>query len=287
MMKEITCSQDLLIEDKNLLAALCIFGGKVWLPYNHCAEDFVQAAAELPEEQQSVAASLAADPTRSRINKWEEEHRLLFKEGIVEYLPAGGQAYTRRQGATDDLFYAAYGDVVKERGIITQLCLRFHFGRETAGLSFFEGAEDAGEVELARSIFRLEIPKISGDDDAICELRGQAQKRDIKQFWQMIEELEARATGSGENYVRRAEKIQMDFEKWAGDRWVFRGKSLATGGLILLCLYNSNFWPLASLAGCSWIGDLNKAWAQRHDPKRKAFKFMARLHGKIKKLAAK
>ena len=97
----------------------------------------------------------------------------------------------------------------------------------------------------------------------------------------MIDEQVKFADAKKETYIARAEKLREDFDKWAADHWKFRMTSLAVTGLTALCFAHSMFTPIASIAACVWLGEVNQKWAQRKNLRNVAFKFINRFQGTL------
>jgi len=284
---EITYSQDTIIEDLHLLAALVIFCEKIYLPYPKVLQDIRYAAAEVDQRYgQEVQATIDQDPDHLRIQTWQEEHQLLFRENVLDFLPVHRSKEHRHRHLedTDEKTDELYGDLSK-RGLTAQLVLRHHLIRDDLpGIELFESGRSVGEVKLAREIFHLELPRISASDEKMCELRLFAQGSDLRQFWEMLKYQTDLADASKEEYINRGEKIRKDFQKWLDDWMKFRGKSLAVTGLLALCFVNSSFAPLA-LAGpatATWIGELNRKWVERKSLQHKVFKFISKVDVKIR-----
>lgn len=287
---EITYSQDIVIRDSHLLAALGVFCEKIYLPYPKVLQDIQFAAAEADERKgQEVQATIDADPDHLRIQTWQDEHRLLFQENVLEFLPVHRfkEHKHRYVEDTDEKADEIYGDLPM-RGLTGQLVLRHHLIRDDLpGIELFDSGRSAGEMKLAREIFHLELPRISANDEKICELRRFAQKKGVRQFWEMLKHHTELADASGEEYIEQGQKIREDFKKWLADWMRFRGKSLAVAGLLALCLVNSHFAPLAGFATASWAGELNQKWVEWKTHQHKAFKFISKVDAKIRRIAEK
>jgi hypothetical protein len=83
-MRELTYSQGVVVDDPVLLATLCVFCDKIWLPYDRVG-DAVQDV--LTEARPEVAEALRRDPTRNRIAGWEAQYADLFKDRALQRLP--------------------------------------------------------------------------------------------------------------------------------------------------------------------------------------------------------
>lgn len=297
---KITYSEDIVIKNEALLATLSIFCDKIYLPYPNAAQDvkehFLRAGTDQFPSVQLIVKGIDSDPQRAFIDNWNLRHSVLFQEDVIQYLPAPGvDCYTERVSrlkATGNYDSIRYNIIQRqkemnlpEKGWYTVISLTDHLWRDDLpGYEFFEGSRSSSEITLARDIFFIELPEIMTDYRNILELRKVAQDAGISEFWAMIKEQTAYANAVPESYLARAEKIRIEFKKWCADRWRFRGKSLAVIGLVTLAFVNSNYAPLATIAGADWIGELNRSWAQRKDIDSKAFKFISRLHGKIRQL---
>ncbi|MGB8991660.1 MAG: hypothetical protein WCD80_06360 [Desulfobaccales bacterium] len=301
---EITYSEDIVIKNETLLATLSVFCDKIYLPYPHAAQD-VKAyilrtgSAQFPSMQE-IVKEIDSDPQKAFIDNWNLQHAALFQEGVLQYLPPPinflKPEYIKREHRLKDAGeYDSVRDNVIQRmnlmnlhttGIYTVASLTEHLWRDDLpGYEFFEGSHYSSQITLSKEIFFIELPEILTDYRNILELRKLAQNAGISEFWAMIKEQTEYANAIPESYLARAEKVRKEFKKWCDDRWRFRGKSLAViGGLVALAFVNSNYIPLGIIAGAGWIGELNRNWAQRKDKANKAFKFISRLHGKIRQL---
>jgi len=291
-MKEITYSQDIVINDKDLLATLSIFCKKIYLPYPYVANDVYASALQVDHPQKDeflkhLEQLRENDPERDLSFRFRDNHPILFGNNIIEFLPVHRYKDHKHRHIddTEEVENEMYGNL-DHRGVSTKVILRHHIIRDDLpGTEFFEGKTQHGEIELARSIFHLELPKISGDDEKIFELRNLAQRKDINEFWERIEEQVEYADASNENYMARSEKIRKDFTKWTGENLKFRARGLVVGGLIGLCFVNLHFVKPAAVVGAEWIGEANRRWIERKSLRTESFKFMSRIHGKIKKMS--
>jgi hypothetical protein len=298
---EITYSEDVVIKDETLLATLSIFCDKIYLPFPP-AEQYVKAlilqggGIRNPLVQQRIKGIIShLNHQNAFINDWNMQHEILFKEGVLQYLPPPLVIYSEvesllKDSGKYDSAYNRFRQQIKqinlaEKDIYTVITLTNHLWRiDLPGYEFFEGSRYASEIKLSRDIFFIELPKIMTDYRNILELRKVAKDAGISEFWAMIKEQTEYADANSESYLARAEKVRIEFKKWCNNRWNFRGKTLAVIGLVGLAFVNSNYTPLATIAGADWIGELNRNWAQRKDIENKAFKFISRLHGKIQQL---
>jgi len=282
---EVTYSQDLIIRDQALLATLSIFCNKTYLPYQGVANDLCIAAAGIDDSIiEKVNASLAVDSEVAEVKAWMQEHDALFREGALEMLPVHRFREHRHRNLdnTNEKLDEMYPNL-RRRGLFAGLALNLHCIRDDLpGIELFESGHSGADIRLARSVFFVEVPKISAKDDELCDIRKAAQVSGLKDFWRMIEQQIGYA--SDESSVTRAEKIRKDFTEWQRDHWVFRGESIAVMGLVTLCFLHIGFAPLASLAAAKWIGEANRRWAERKSITHNAFKFISTIDGKIQRL---
>jgi hypothetical protein len=284
-MREISYSQDLVINDPKLLATLCVFCEKVYLPYPGVARDIHTAAtmSNTDELVQSIERQWENDPEKNLSYDWRDQHQLLFTNGIIEFLPVHRHVEHRHRHLddTEEARTQLYGDT-RKRGITSNLALNHHTIRDDLpGIDFFDGSLNAGAIELPKEFFSLGLPTLSGNDEQICELRDVAQQKGIKEFWEMVDEQVRLADAKKESYITRAETIRKDFDKWAADFWKFRGAGLGVLALTALCFVNSTVTPFATIAACSWLGEVNQRWAQRKTLTHQAFKFINRFRGTL------
>ncbi len=284
-MREVTYSQDMVIKDKELLGSLCVFCGKIYLPCPSIASDLYQAACRAGHPlKDGMARLLSHDPEKNVSDDWREAHALLFENGTIGFLPPHefGKHERRYLDERDQIAGRVYEDLY-ERGITTTLALGHHIIRDDVpGIEFFEGADHTDVSQLAESIFFVEIPRVSADDTQVCELRELAHRKDLGRFWDMIDEQVASPDDDQRDYLARAQQIRDDFRRWTKDDWAFGGNSPAVSGTITLCFVNSCLTPLATLGGASWIGEVNRRWAQRKDSRDQTFKFISRVNGRIR-----
>jgi len=296
---EITYSEDIVIKNETLLATLSIFCDKIYLPYPHAAQDVKElilrrSPAQFPSLQR-ILKEIDSDPQKVFMDNWNLQHSVLFQAGALQYLPPPVVDYpeaVNRLKETGDYDRAIHNHIQRmklinlhTKGIYTVIILTNHLWRDDLpGYEFFEGSRCSSEIRLSREIFFLELPEIMTDYQNILELRELTKNAGISEFWAMIKEQTEYANSVPESYLARAEKIRIEFKKWCDNKWKFRGKSLAVIGLVALAFVNSNYAPLATIAGADWIGELNREWAQRKDNENKAFKFISRIHGKIRRL---
>jgi len=281
-MKEISYSQDMIISDANMLATLSVFCKKIYLPYPNVAKDVHWAATGLDDDiVQKIEQAWESDPERSLSSDWKEQHKLLFDENIIDFLPVRFNPKNRHLDNPDDVCKQLYGDT-NLRGVTTHLALNHHIIRDDLpGTEFFHGSGKSGIFELPKEFFSLGLPTLSANDDRICELRSKAQQQGIDQFWDMIEEHVKLADAKKESYTTRAEKLRDEFSKWSDDHWKFRGKTLGVIGLTAFSFVNSTVAPLATIAACDWLGDVNRKWAQRKSLNHLGFKFISGLKMRI------
>src|SRR5271170_2167053 len=98
-MRELTYSQGVVVDDPVLLATLCVFCDKIWLPYDRVG-DAVQDV--LTDARPEVAEALRRDPTRNRIAGWEAQYADLFKDRALQRLPGPSQdTHQHRNDFTD------------------------------------------------------------------------------------------------------------------------------------------------------------------------------------------
>lgn len=289
-MRKITYSQDTVIKDSNLLAALAVFAETTYLPYPSVLLDLHTATTEAaPTLAEPIQATIDTDQEHQRIQAWAQEHRILFDEGALEFLPVHRFKVHKHRHLddTDEKMEEVYGDMAS-RGTAARLVLQHHLIRDDLpGIELFDSGKTGGQVKLASEIFHLELPKVSGSTEKICELRAFAQKQDVVQFWEMVEYHTKLADVSNEEYITRGAKIREDFDKWLSENMKFRGKSLAVAGLISLCFLNSSFTPLAGLATAAWLGEVNKWWVERKRSQDVSYRFISKVNGKVEKLHKK
>ncbi len=166
--------------------------------------------------------------------------------------------------------------------------LNYHLHRpDFRGTALFDSGPKRKEVDLAAAVFHLEFPKINGRLDAILELRQTAQKHGIGSFWEMIEEHSQFAEAKDEKSLARAERIRMDFKKWAEDLRQLRAKTEFLLLLTTLVWFDSKWLIPAAAATMNWIGDANRIWIQSKERDGQAFRFLHRVDKKIKRLGRK
>ena len=181
-----------------------------------------------------------------------------------------------------------------DKSIYERLALRFHFTRgDLPGLELFDSGTAKSDVDLVRSVFFLNLPKVAAEPKALLDLRAEAQAHGLPEFWEMIEDEYQYAQAQGQPNMARAEKIRTDFDKWNRDRFTIRGYSIGLGLVTTLAAYS---WvPSTGIAGAAeaillgaaasslpaWFGDLNARWAGYNKAKNKAFKCMSRIDRKI------
>src|SRR5271157_4005910 len=87
-MREISYSQDMVINDPHLLATLCVFCKTIYLPYPGVAHDVHTTTSETDDPlAQTIEQAWENDPEKNLCRDWRQKHELLFSEGIVEFLP--------------------------------------------------------------------------------------------------------------------------------------------------------------------------------------------------------
>lgn len=296
-MQELTYSQGLIIEDPTLLATLSIFCAKVWLPYAHYAHDLAHQSnlilervpwEDWPPRAQELIEAVRSDPWVDKIINWDEQYSPFFKEGVLQRLtrrPHEHHEPTRFVGHLSEVFGKMYGGP-ETLGVYAGLGLHYHLARtDNPGIELFDAGSRKKSVDLVGSLFYLQLPKISADPEKVLDLRSVARKSGVAEFWEMIDEHVHYAETRAELNPARAEKIRKEFKKWTKDRWKFRGKSLYVGLLTTLAWFDSKFAPFASFAAADWIGEVNQWWAGRKQNEGKAFKFISRIDGRLKKLA--
>jgi hypothetical protein len=291
--REITYSQGLTIEDPGLLATLSVFCGKVWLPYDRVGDALQDV---LWEARPEVSRALERDPARHRVQEWDTQYKDLFRAGAIERLP--GPRHDSHKHRRDFEDHTIEDIIGERRTLYERVALRFHFTRANLpGVELFNTGTPKQEVDLASSLFYLDLPKLSTNVENMLELREEAHKKDIGQFWQMIEEQANYAAAQNQPQLARAEKIRSDFATWNEDRFKLRGTTL---GLSLLATLAWYWWTpelgwvaaatgLAVGAGMSvvpqWLGDINAKWATRNMKAREAFKCISCVDRKIRKLS--
>ena len=293
-MREITYSQDLVIDDPNLLATLCVFCEKVWLPADLIkTRNLIFALKRTLQNNQKLApfAAQISDAMSRRyhediLSTWEDKYTILFREGILErlHIDAFDREKVKDVQVFERTFKQLYGDMTTPRFAAS---LGYHLVRvHVPGLQLFDAGHPKKVVDVAGSVFHLQLPKITASPESILELRHRAHTSNIAQFWEMIEEHARYAEAQGEASLVRAEKIRNDFKQWNKDRWKFRGKSLYVGLLTTLAWYtwSASGAGLATLAAADWIGEVNQRWAQRKEKEGRSFKFITRVDAKLKKL---
>jgi hypothetical protein len=291
-MKVLTYSQGLLIDDPFLLSTLSVFCERVWLPETRTAE----AVADSVEKEiaqsgpwelgEAISRGIRSDNTPEKIEQWEQQYRQLFENGALKRLPRSsatlGQQHAHRHDFDDESIEEVLGT---EKPIYERLALRYHLMRaDLPGIELFDSSEAKERAELARAVFYLDLPKLNADPDRIWELREAAQRADIAQFWDMIEEQSAYGQSEGKPALVRAEKIRTEFKKWKDDFSKFRGALAGTGLLITLCWFSSVFAPLATFSAAMWLGDVNRWWVARQEREHRAFKFIARIDRKLSRI---
>ena len=290
-MREVTYSQGLLIEDPSLVATLAVFCKKIWLPEANTAEAIASSfAAEIAASGpwprgEAIVKAIRSDDTPTRIERWEWQHKHFFQADVINRLPrsfARAGKNTHREDFSEKSIEEVFG---AKKPIYERLALRYHLTRaDLPGTELFESGLTKRRVGLAAAVFYLQLPKINGDPERILEVREAAQKGDIGQFWQMIEEQAAYAEADGKPALARAEKIRSDFKKWKDDFFKSRGALLGSGLLATLCWYSSQWAPLATFAAMASLGDINKWWVARQEKEHKAFKFINKIDSKLQKL---
>jgi hypothetical protein len=291
-MREITYSQGLTIEDPALVTTMAVFCGKVWLPYDRVGDALQDALADARPQ---ASRALQTDPARDRVQGWDAQYRDLFQAGVIERLP--GPRHDSHQHRHDFEGHSIEEIIGERKSLYERAALRFHFTRANLpGVELFNTGVPKSEVDLASSLFFLDLPKIATNVDHILELRAEAQNGDVVQFWQMIEEQARYAAAQNEHEVARAEKIRAEFAKWNEDRFKFRGTTL---GLTLLATLAWYWWTpelgwVAAATGLSvgaamsvvpqWLGDVNARWATRNMQARRAFKCISCVDRKIQEL---
>jgi hypothetical protein len=146
-------------------------------------------------------------------------------------------------------------------------------------------ATSGGGLEIVRGIFSMELPKLTGKPEELCELRKTAQDNDIAAFWEMIEEQRKYAEANDEKYMARAEKIRDDFNQWMSDKFKLRATvPLVITGFAILYVVNPLLLPMGLIATAPYFGDLNKWWAQRQSSKGPAFEVVRTIKGRMNKL---
>lgn len=280
-MRVVTYSQDMLIRDEAFAATLAVFCELVWLPYARVAEDVRAAYRDVDpggKDDMRLTRLLAADEERAALEEWDAAHAVLYAAGALRRLPVAFHHEHRNIEADPDEMYPGF----HSRSLTARCVLHHHFIRgDLPGIELFEGRRSP-EVELVKDIFRLELPRIAGNAEQVCELRALAQRKDIAQFWQMIDEQAAYMEAGNEAPLARAEKIRGDFERWTTETMKLRGSTLATVGgaaaAITLAVVTTPFViPISALLAAGWIGDVNAWWARRKSTQQGAFKFMSRI----------
>ena len=284
-MREITYSQGVTISDSATLSTLAVFCDRVWLPSIQPAEAVAEAfEAEVHStgawpKGEAIVKAIRSDES---VSKWEEQYRPLFEANVLRRLPQtpGSPNEHNHRGefdgkSIDEVFGA--GKSVYER-----IALRYHLLRtDLPGAEFFESGADAKSVDLAKAVFHIQLPKISADPDRILEVREAAQKSNIGQFWEMIDEQAMYAEAEGKSAINRAEKIRAEFKKWKDDFFKFRGVLAGAALLTTLCWYSSTWTPLLAFAAMSSLGDVNRWWLTTREKEHKAFRFISKLDEKL------
>jgi hypothetical protein len=295
-MRVLTYSQGLRIEDPGLVATLAIFCDKTWLPYERAGDAVQQVLAETGALTGALTA-LQNDPVRDAVRQWDETHDALFKEQVFERLP--GPTAVDHSAHRHDFDGKSIAEIVgAQRSIYERLALRFHFTRgDLPGTEFFDSGTAVGDVDLARSVFFLDMPKLSVEPERILDLRADAQAHGLKEFWERIETEHRHAQTQGQPNSARAEKIRADFDKWNHERFNMRGYTAALGLVTTLAVY---FWVPAAITGGTaeavllgaaagaaassvpaWFGEMNARWATYNKSRNKAFNCISRIDRRL------
>jgi len=288
-MREVTYNQGLLIEDPSLVVTLAVFCKKIWLPEANTAEAVADSfAAEIAASGpwprgEAIVKAIRSDDTPARIQRWEEQHKHLFQGDVIKRLPrsfAPAEEHAHREDFSEKSIEEVFG---AEKPLYERLALRYHLMRaDLPGIELFESGAGKQRVDLAAAVFHLSLPKLNTDAQQVMELREAAQRADIGQFWDMIDEQAAYGEADGKPVLARAEKIRTEFKKWKDDYFKFRGVMLGTGLLTTLCWYSSAWAPLATFAAMASLGEVNRWWVARKEKEQhRAFKFISRIDSKL------
>src|SRR5262245_3499282 len=160
-MREVTYSQDVLIEDSRLLAALCVFFERIWLPEMATANLIASSVAAQPLGQAGYALTQASsdharDGVSDRVARWDERWKELFREGAIQRLSRELDANGFATGQT-------FGDAQMEEllsfmHLADRLALRHHLYRsENTRMYLFE----SGEAETTKAMRLAALAEVS------------------------------------------------------------------------------------------------------------------------------
>lgn len=286
-MRELTYCQDVIVTDRSVLHGLAIASGKIWLPNRGLAPSLLSAADaferdgdDVPFDVENLRRELEEDSRVVEIERWEEDNRLLFDEGVLERLPTSLE--NEEEGMVQDLdFKDVWGDW--NPGITTRLALHCHVALRNIvpGVPIFDaGGPVCSKEELsAARVLEVNVPKLQQcSTEELLELRHKFQKLDVEAFWDMVDHYNRLTTPD-----RVVEKLQNDLDAWRRDCLNVRGTGLVTAGMISLCFVNSNLVPLAAtvpvaaLAGLQFLSQANIQWAERNRIEKQGFKVVSAI----------
>ena|SRR5271155_3613995 len=78
------------------------------------------------------------------------------------------------------------------------------------GIEIFDSGSARGEVDLVRSVFFLNLPKLAVQRGGILDLRADAQAHGLAEFWQLIESEYQYAQVHGQSNQATGQKIRAD-----------------------------------------------------------------------------
>ena len=185
-----------------------------------------------------------------------------------------------------------------EGPVYDRVILKFHLirGTITPGIEFFDDGEAKARVDLAKSIFYIDLPKLTvASPQQILSFRHEAHRAGIADFWREIEEQSKWATGAGQSPVARGEKIRQDWEKWNRDRAWSRGAGVAAGALTTFVVWAWGPHGLESAAEAlaagaalgfipPWFTEWHARWIEYNSHRREAFKCISRVDKAIRKV---
>lgn len=292
-MRTITYSQGVCIDDPGLVATLAIFCGKTWLPYDRVGDTMQKVLEEsgaLPE----AAVSLRNDPARNAIHNWDESYDVLYEEQVFERLP--GPSAVDHSTHRDAFDRKTIDEIAgAQKGIYERLALRFHYMRgDLPGIEMLDAGDAHGEVDLARSVIFLDLPKLKRvEPTRLLDLRADAKAHGLDQFWDMIENEYRKARAQGQPNFARAEEIRREFVEWNRGLSGIRGLIAGTAFVTTLAVYCWGPTGMASpaegiLLGAAastipaWFSELNKRLVTYRRQDRQAFTCLSRIDRKLR-----